>query len=264
MLGKDLSEALGDISDEMVEAAAGTGEGKKRGSVLWLRIAAAVATLAILLTAALWPRKTEDGYITAPGVLKVYAYDTTSGATIDDMVSYELKEGVVSHPYEWTPVMNSLYGLPLTFNVEDISLQGTEVSFDVEVGHGNFYGDIHNDKYKKQESDSAATLSSAYLGNQFTIDNGETIFWSAVDLYIEAMESGKEIQTLLDECGNVIYVDIIIRADDHIVGYAVMQITHEEGWYSASVCETVFYPRVDGVFQVVEEATIRQDMQKNR
>ena len=79
MLGKDLSEALGGIGDDKILAAMKVYEKKRRRRGIIYRAAAMAAMLAILLTAALWPRRSEDGeLIIAPGVVRVYAYDLSS------------------------------------------------------------------------------------------------------------------------------------------------------------------------------------------
>ena len=82
MLGKDISEALGGIAEDKIEAAAGIAP-RNNGHV-WLRVAAVAAVAVMVLTWLLWPGKPDvsedDGVVKAPGMLRVYAFDLTSGA----------------------------------------------------------------------------------------------------------------------------------------------------------------------------------------
>lgn len=228
-----------------------------------IRVAAVAAAVAIFVTAMLWPRKTEDGIVTAPGVLKVYAYDITTGTDIHNMVSYELTESVVADTRAWTPIMNSLYGLPLTLKVEDPNYSNMDVAFDVSVSHGGFYGDIHSSKYKK-EDEVVASLDEVDFGSEFTVDNGETIFWNCPDLFDEAADKNINFYDLIEEIGSI-QVRITVRADSNIVGYGVLEIKSEEvGWFTASVVETVKFPQVNGAFQNVTADYVWQKIDESK
>lgn len=240
MLGKELSEALGGICPEMVEEALSCGYKKGRKKT-WLRVAALAAAIAIVLTLSLWPSK--DGLVTAPGVLKVYAYDYNSGTNINEMLRYELTEDVNFTTMLWY-FNNWMYGLPLTLNVEDPEYEGMEIKLDVHVMHGGFYGDRLSEKYEGKK------LSEIYFGNNFTMDNGETIFWHYEDIAAAMPEEMRLDEVVEQVCP--IPVTVIIRADENIVGYAVMEI-HYGGslQFTATVKEIVKFPKVEGVFQEV-------------
>lgn len=260
MLGKDLSEALGGICDAKIEASAQVYTRKKNTRTLLFRVAAMAATLAILLTAALWPWKNGDGQIvSAPGILKVYAYDTTSALDIDKMVCYELQDGLASHPFKWTFAMNSLYGLPLTLQISDSFFAGKNVKFEVRVQYGNFYGDIRNDKYKDEKNDQVASLREAELGKNFVIDNGETIFWNPSELY-RFTNPNLSIDKVMEEIGNVIEARVMIWAEESIIGGATIAFGYENGWYSASVLKSIYYPPQDGKVQQIAEEDIYYEM----
>ena len=294
MLGKRLSESMSDIGDDLIADAMEYRAEKKRN--VWLRVAAVAAVVALVIgmMAALWdgtepgeqmgmptvgttvaptelpttlpevPTAPTQGYelVKMSGVLKVYAYDM-NGVDVSKMTTYELTEGVVSHPYEWTFAMNSLYGLPLTLRVEDELWKNQPLTFYVETEYGGYYGDIHNAKYKKNENDSVASLKDVNFGNAFEVENGETIFWTAKEIYAQSAEKGISPFEFLENIGNTIYTRIIIRCEDHIVGYAMVKITHSEGWYTASVVRSVFYPLVDGQFQQITEEYVRKEMQNS-
>ena len=290
MLGEDLSRVLSDIDDAKIEAAAKLAP---RARNAWRYVAAMAAAVAIVVAAwLLWPEEETPGaqlgtptegttvtptqpdvtalptetqgyeLVKMANVLKVYAYDM-NGLDVSKMTTYELTDGVVSHPYEWTFAMNSLYGLPLTLRVEDESWKNQPLTFYVETEYGGYYGDIHNAKYKKNEKDSVASLKDVNFGNTFEVENGETIFWTAKEIYAQSAEKGISPSEFLENIGNTIYTRIIIRCENHIVGYAMVKITHSEGWYTASVVRSVFYPLVDGQFQQITEEYVRQEMQNS-
>lgn len=283
MNGEKISRCLDALPDEMVSEAMKPYRPRSLGWHI-VRIAACLA-IVIGLTIALWPEEETPGaqlgtptegtteitapsatmqktFFAAPGILKVYAYDM-NGVDLSKMTTYELTEGVVSHPYEWTFAMNSIYGLPLTLRVEDELWKNQPLTFYVETEYGGYYGDIHNAKYKKNENDSVVSLKDVNLGNAFEVENGETIFWTAKEIYAQSAEKGISPFEFLENIGNVIYTRIIIRCENHIVGYAMVKITHNEGWYTASVVRSVFYPLVDGQFQQITEEYVRQEMQNS-
>lgn len=290
MNGEKISRCLDALPDEMLSEAMRPYRPRSLGWHI-VRIAACLA-IVIGLTIALWPEEETPGVqmdgpaattaatptqpdVTAlptetqgyelvkmANVLKVYAYDM-NGVDVSKMTTYELTDGVVSHPYEWTFAMNSLYGLPLTLRVEDESWKNQPLTFYVETEYGGYYGDIHNAKYKKNEKDSVASLMDVNFGNTFEVENGETIFWTAKEIYAQSAEKGISPSEFLENIGNTIYTRIIIRCENHIVGYAMVKITHSEGWYTASVVRSVFYPLVDGQFQQITEEYVRQEMQNS-
>ena len=264
MLGKDLSEAMGGIADEKIESAIHAYEKKGTRRNVWFRVAAVAAMLAIVLTVTLWPRRTASGeIITAPGIMKVYGYDLGSGTEIENMIRYELKDSVITGTQDYTWAMNRLYGLPMTLQVSEEAFAGKEISLDVSVDHGGFYGDIHSEKYKTDKNDTVASLPDVDFGNQFTVENGETIFWRTRELVEEAEKVGMHPYDYLETIGNVIYVEVIIRADGHIVGYTVVAIHYKEGFFAASVKETVSFPKVNGKFQHISEENVKQMIEKN-
>jgi len=100
---------------------------RKRRSVL-LRVASIAAMLALVVGFLFWPRRV-DGYVVAPGVMSVYAYDLTSGTTVDTMIKQELKDGItLPYEYGWSWGTNCVYGLPMTLEVQKPELAGKEIT----------------------------------------------------------------------------------------------------------------------------------------
>ena len=112
------------------------------------------------------------------------------------------------------------------------------------------------------KNDTVASLPDVDLGNLFTVENGETIFWRTRELVEEAEKVGMHPYDYLETIGNVIYVEVIIHADGHIVGYTVVAIHYKEGFIDASVKETVSFPKVNGEFQHISEENVKQMIEK--
>lgn len=254
MLGKDLSNALSGIADDKIESAMNAyARRKARVRQGWLRVAAVAATLAILLTAALWPAETEEGFITAPGVMKVYAYDSSTGTSTADMELRELEAEMRASLGMWWKGMNSEVGIPLKYVAEDDALLDSKVTFQIRVNGGEFFGDRHLDKYKENPNDSVGTMDSSYLGTDFQIDNGETVSWSC--LY------NRDYLAACDKDGGV-FAEAIIRADGQIIGFSVVQIHTDSDniIYYATLVASVYYPKKDGAYQPVTEEYVRQEI----
>lgn len=243
MLGEELSRALSDISDDKIEEAAGIVPTSRKH--IWLRVVAAAAVLVLVMTWLLWPGNPDapedDGVIKAPGMLKVYAYDLSSGEDIEDCKSFVLEEGdETKHIGWWDPsVGRATIGLPIRLELDDQYFAEHEVVFDVKLEYGNF-----RDKRKQS------------LGKQFTVKSGETIYWTKY-------EQGTTDRTM----GEATYVDITIKADGHIVGYTVIKIVRlrpEFSIYTAYLVKNVTFPLYEGEFQQITEEYVIEQMEKAR
>lgn len=266
MLGKDLSQALGGISQEMVEEACVCGYKKNRRSILF-RVAAVAATLAIILTVALWPRKTEDGIVTAPGVLKAYAYEMKGESTIDitKMEDYELvMEPEFSHKTIWSPYLGMIGGIAVTMVITEESLQDADITFEITANYGELYADFYSDKYYNGTNASQAK-EAACFDKYGQASNGETVYWEGMELWYAAEsqpDGSKNMGELLADIGKI-YMDVLIKADGNIVGYAVFEMVSldENGcMFSAALRNSAYYPIVDGEFQSVTEEFVRQEI----
>lgn len=245
MLGKNLSEALSDISDDKIEAAANYAPKGRRQ--LWVRVAACAAVLALLLTYLLWPTApiAKVGEIIAvSGVVKAYACDLED-VDATKLDAYELTEGVNSIRPVWCPVVNWLSsGIPLSFQVPDDCYGSANITMDIIVDYGEFY-----------IWDNGKQI---FVGDTMTIDNGETIFWGAFD----------DRKVVVDNVGlnGNFYADIIIRADDQTVGYGVITFLYTEDrslpLYFVEGFVAFSFPMVDGELQDVSEEYVRERIEE--
>ena len=144
------------------------------------------------------------------------------------------KSGSVSFPAEAYSGMASNYlGHPFTFFLEeDIPLQ-----WDVQVNSGSFLMD-HSDDYKKRE---------------YVLDNGQTIYWNQLggpSLTIEKTDQ--------------IYIEAILYAESHIVGYCVieLQVLTYGGNSRAEILGSAYYPPQNGEYQNITMGHIRKQILK--
>lgn len=249
MLGKDLSEALGGISDDKIEAAAYVVPKSRRH--IWVRVAACAAVLAILLTALLWPGETknEDGQIVvSPGILRVYACDLEEVKSTE-LEEYALLEGVEdSYLTHWSPYLDLISsGITMTFVVDDVELQKHELVVEISTNYGTLRGYHYNKKYWVDE-DLEKSKENACFGQSGMVDNGEVVFWEGTDLLHSAQRekivSGEER----------VFIDVIIRSEDNIIGYAVLEAVLEKPelfMFGLTLLESAYFPKVEGQFQNV-------------
>ena len=225
MLGKDLSEAMGGIADEKIMDAMQAYEKKKGHRNLWLRVASVAAALAIILTAAFWPRKAENGeIITAPGIMRVYGYDLEESQNIDALEKYELTSNDNYYMIISNDALSVSWKTRFTFEVPEDYFANAEITFDVSC------------KYKE-------------FCDHITVGNGKGIVF-------DSWEVGKQVNAIRKEVGDgSFYLDIIIRADGNVVGYGVIAFCF---CYDGQACKaywfkTVCFPLVDGQYQNVSE-----------
>lgn len=240
MLGKNLSEALSDISEGKIQEAADVYRKKKRTRSVWVRVAAAAAMAVLVLTAVFAPWQREGELVTAPGVLKVYAYDVIDGTEIKNVVGNELPDGVECLPSIWNPAMSSSRGLPFSFEVSDDYYAGMTITYDINVNCGRFW-------YEEN-------MECVELGTSFSLENNRKIYWDSV-----GVKSAKEA---MSEDGGI-FADVIIRADEQIVGYALLEIGYsEDPWlYFPAWCETICFPMINGELQNVSEEYVTEQME---
>lgn len=234
MLGRKLSEALSNISDEKIEAAAGITPKSSRH--IWVRVAACAAVLALLLTALLWPgREAANGeIIAAPGILKVYACDLKITSE-DALGEYELTENEFSWRAVWCATIQDAhydtphFGRPIVFRMPKDYYGTAEVTFRVS---------------SEMEGFCKETM----------LANGETFYLTK---QVDTMTKHNIWQKYAEQD---FYLDIIIYVDGKIAGYGVMSfyMNGSNAYCYAYKCATVCFPLVDGQLQDVSEEYVRQ------
>lgn len=246
-----LSEALGAVPDDMLQEAMEVKKRKPVGKVLF-RAAACLAVVVGLLLASMGGGTDEPTAM--PGILKAYAYEVREQKNVDftGLEEYIFVENQIKPGQNmWNPLTN--YELAITPVVDEEELQDYTITFDVSTKHGLLVGNYHNrEKYK--------TYADAEMGKQATIDNGETLYWEGYEPCLDGTARRKAV----DPGDDTIYVDLIIKADENIIGYAIFAIVPVEGWdgnaYTGMLVHSVYYPMVDGQFQAINEAFVWQEI----
>ncbi len=270
MSDKMIGQALGDISDVYLESAMGVYERKQKARKTRLRLTACAAVLALLIgTMFFWP--VNDDYVTGPGVLVVRAYETDEPGISEENGSV-LEEGiVVPMEFTWDPSISLTsvgLGLPFRFSVPEEDYPGREITFEIWLSGGDFqhleYMVDFLDYFagKDDSVDSYEVLCARYLGNHFTIPNNKRLWWREMGHVFD--EENREVHYVeLDE--DRVFVDVILRADRYIIGYAVMEILDVDGdagfVYHTQMLKSVSFPQVNGKYQKVSEKYVLEQIQ---
>lgn len=217
------------------------------------RIAAMAAALAILITAVeLWPADNEPqdlGFLTMPGVIKVYAYDMAGGTELEDMKKFELTDGGnVTSGCLILGVSLAKYGhLPLTFEVDDSQFEGADIKISINLNYGSFWKKNDEPRTDENINDYENYL---LLGRNFTIQNGETIFWSPYD------DREVTMKEVVSGDGGM-FADVILYAECYPIGYMVIEIVEMQPTvYCARLLVSHCFPKVNGEYQNVTEDDI--------
>ena len=240
-----------------------------------LRVAAIAAVLALLLTVLSFWSVGEENYVIGPGLLVVRAY-ATDKPELDDVSSIVLKQGIaLPSEYVWrTDLSHRGYGMPLTLSISEDAYPGMEISFEILASDGCFrhfhFG--FDDRLPNislggngqiDEKTFYEVNKKGFLGNHFIVEY--TIYWHFANA-VQDIENERFI--LSDRRQPFAYADIIIWADENIVGYATVKfldINEENGMsrlYSASVLEAVSFPKVDGKFQDVSRQYVEEQFDR--
>ncbi len=271
MNGKDLSRQLSDLPEEMIAEAMVPAKRlhRQRTTHRVLRIAAMAAVVAILLTAlSFWPTK-EEGYITGPGLLVVRASPSASntdipvdGAVLEDIF---LDDSYSSH---WK-------GMPLLLSIQDDLYPGMDITLECSVSDGAMRCDVvpldKNSPMYEEYMEYAAYYRqfNTYLGNHCVIQNNDKLYWRPDT--VEFDHDNYSFGFNYDFKGAQAFLDIIIRADGQIVGYAVIEFYADldrffPNWgyekYYARVLKTVSFPKVGGRYQNVSKEYVDSQFQQ--
>lgn len=259
MSDEKISRTVESIEDVRQEDTVCVNEHKAKTRKHWYRIAAAAAVVAILLTALLWPRS-DDNYVTDASLLAVRAYALDRG-NISEENSAIMEEGIeFTLGYAWANGMSCAFGLPIRLSVNDERLEGSDIQWEVSVEHGEFY--LDSDAVKDQVTEDTSWTDLAYLGNHFEVENNTLIQWINYSLHTDGPPDFY--------LGKKTFVEAIVRADGHIVGYAVIEIRGQYRVKNYGGCshflpvllEANYYPPVDGECQDVSLQYVQKQIRK--
>lgn len=238
-------------------------EYEKKQRPAWLRLVAAAAVVALVIgVLAFWPTG-EKEYVTGPGLLTIRAYALNENE-ISDINSTVLEEGVeLPWEYVWSPAINVMStGLPIKLEFPEAEFEGAKISLEVTVSGGSVFGE--SVRLRDPATGKYYWSDHPYLGATFTIENNSTLYWQFFSTKFHVLKN--EYTHGSPFARGKSYLDIIIRADDYIVGYAVVEIYElpkEEApafRYKARVLSIISFPQVEGAYQVISRKDVYNKM----
>ena len=151
-----------------------------------------------------------------------------------ELVSEAREDGLLYTPYcsnYWSGIM-----IALNFALDESLYPGMEITFEGTINAGYLYRAIYADPHNP-------TVYEHH--GQYTTKNNFGFLWRY------AFEKG--MQEIWD-AGGTVFVDAIIRADGHIVGYGIFEIAGQDAkWFALMRAETVIFPMFNGQLQEVSE-----------
>ena len=267
MSGEELSRALSDISDDKIEAAM---EIRPVHRKWWPGVVAAAAVLALILTAALWPRGEEPGQQlgsqptqptqtpTAPtetkgkklvqlaGALKMYT-DHPENLTEEELKQYEIMDSLDSKDPFWIETVFEQYAFRFIFRLPTDLYGDAKIKIALSTEYGEFI---------VKDAESGEKISQ---GKNAEIELEEKVTWRPeCDLQIlkENIAPGE------------LYLHVTIYADDNVVGFGVIEMAGnfilDGSFYAVTLrrFRTFCYPMVDGAYQTVTEEYIAEQIEQ--
>jgi hypothetical protein len=148
-----------------------------------------------------------------------------------------------------------------------------DITFEVSTMDGIFLKAEPYDPNAPHNAPGATVLDmivGTFYGQHFELPNNTSMEWTPAglnyDYVVAELKKGVTFDQLQDEkintyfSNNPSYMDIIIKADQKIVGYAVIEIREVNGvlgmWardFAIEVLKVVSFPRVNGKLQKVSE-----------
>lgn len=257
MKKEEFCEVFGDINENYIHQARVS---RKVRKTLWLKRGALAACLCLVVVASFMvpclsndtdhEKSPSSHIVTAPGFLTL----TASAASLGDDTTIEfpseetiiMQEGIeVPITYDWNPAMSSRPGIPL-----NLSAPGDQnTTFEVSVDGGELL---------LWEEDNTIT----HMSTPLHVENGTTIYWSSL-----SQSTSGSVETMEHSPA---YMDIIIREDTTIVGYAVVKIeldnldsaTEHPYTYYATLVQSVSFPKVNGSYQNITCEYVRTEMEQ--
>lgn len=239
MSGKILSECMNEIGDDLIADAVEYRSQKKLH--IWPRVVAAAAVLALLMTMLL--PESDKNTVLEQNTLKVYACNI-GGEENAKPEEETLLNGVSTSP--WYCFCDSFLSantyLPFTLSFPNDYFPGEEITFDIYSDYADLWCYVQDD-----DSDVPTGLNSLHFGKYATVANNHTILWTC--------DNADQLEESVGDQG-CFYINIIIRANERIVGYGVIGLELSvEPIRTAKVvqCETVSFPLVAGEKQSVSD-----------
>ena len=280
---KALYDAVSGIDAALVQEATASRPAQVKRTVLRFAAAAAMVAILIGLMAGIPFGLRDDGdYITAPGLLSIYANAAEVSENIEEIL---LDEGVTLPATFYYRIDASVAQvLPITLSIPEDAYPNKEITFEINAMDGIFSTakdyDPNSPVYDPNAS-MAEKLAYSYYGQHFSVPNNTKMEWTPFgfdyDYVMQELEKGVPYNEIDDGkmytffSNTPSYIDITIRADKHIVGYAVIEISEDNGIlgpgarnFTIKVLKIVSFPLVNGRFQRVTAEYVQDQMKALR
>ena len=263
-----MNAAMEQVTDDYLLEAE---EYEKKSRPTWVRFAAAAAVLALVIGAlSFWPAG-EQEYVTGPGLLAIRANAAEVSEDIEEIL---LEEGIIlPATFEYRIDTNVAEVLPITLSIPADAYPNMDITFEVSTMDGIFLKAEPYDPNAPHNAPGATVLDmivGTFYGQHFELPNNTSMEWTPAglnyDYVVAELKKGVTFDQLQDEkintcfSNNPSYMDIIIKADQKIVGYAVIEIREVNGvlgmWarnFTIEVLKIVSFPRINGKLQKVSE-----------
>lgn len=272
MLNERISEALGDISDELLVSAMQPGKKRRQRTYVDLAVAALAAASVLVLLVFGLRQSPQKALQTAPGVITVLAHELDDSGKLTDQTQV-LEEGEIFEPQKQQQ-RNENQIFPLSFLVDESQYPGMDLQLQVAATVGIF---TKNELLGKDAEDlpEALRLLLQHYGQQYEADIGENIYWQTdgfdyLFMQQQTQKGNYDLETVyrdLDFEKGPSYILVTLQADEHIVGFCHIKITLADPSVSAEnrqfrfqIIASVSYPQVDGQWQDVSEEDVHQHM----
>ena len=149
--------------------------------------------------------------------------------------------------------LSSVPGYPFTFDVQE----DLPFFWSISVNH---YG------FDVMQHHASGGHSDSYIGNEFIISDGETIYWTMYDNEgrQDPPPEGKRIflEAILYSSQTVSKEDSVTK--NYIMGYCVIEIFIDDpgGKYSAEMLDSAYYPQRNGKYQDITTEYVREQIEK--
>lgn len=275
MLNECIHNALGDISDDLLQSAMQSRKKKNRRRSIDLAAVVAAAALVLVLLGLTFLQPKEESLITAPGVIQVMAHGMDDSGNLTGQTE-KLDEGEIFQPEK----SGSNQVFPLSFMVDESQYPGMELRMEVYASAGIFRNQ-EADRLQYPDLPETERLLRCYYGQIYEIDVGENVYWQTDGfdyLYmVEQVKKGNyDFSTAYrrhDFENGPAYIHVLLLADGHIVGFCRIKITladdsahKSQQKFCFQVVTCISYPQVDGRWQDVSQEDIwdhlRQELER--
>lgn len=258
MNAEALNRSLSFLPDSMIEEAICSRAKKRIHFTPWLRAAACIAVVLGLLFGISFPWLSGEKYITAPSILAVKAYAFENEWKPSE---YILKEGVTAYDHGWLQdfcfTINCVAGFPITFSFSEDREEYQNLVLELSVNKGIF---IDGSKDIDENGNFHRRENRWIRSKEITTWIDRTVYWHEG----EYDDTGKWIDWAKEGYYDDVYIEVLIRDGENIVGYAVLNMAYRktpvERW-QIFLIKSVYYPKILGRYQNVSEEYVRQQIE---